>query len=396
MIEICKKEDCVGCGACMSVCNKEAVSMHPDELGFLYPEIDQSKCVDCGLCVKSCLNNCKPIYNEPIEACVGHAVDIKEQISSTSGGLASVFMRKILEKGGVVYACSGENACNVRHIRIESPKDIEKLKGSKYVQSYMGQTYKAVCADVKNKSIVLFIGTPCQVAGLKAYLGGKDTGNLLTVDFVCHGVPSQQLLNDAIDAKIKNNKNLRLVNRVKEGKRWYTFRLIRDGKIVLDEPYPSMGYITGFLRGLYYRENCYHCKFARRERVSDVTLGDFWDRYDNIKDLSNKSYGLSMIMINTEVGQNLLNSCRNLCEKIEWNYEDFIRRNSQLKQPYKRHPKRDLFAQKYIKFGYEVALKETLCEDLKNIRKNLFLNAISERINRTSIGRFLYRKLRKR
>ena len=342
MIEICKKHDCVGCGACISACSKDAIFMHPDSLGFLYPVIDQKKCVDCGLCVKSCFNNHGPAYVEPIETCVGNALAAEERVSSTSGGLASVFMRAILNNGGCVYGCSGENAHEVKHVKIENINDVNKLKGSKYVQSFMGLTYNSVVLDLKANRTVLFIGTPCQVAGLKAYLRGKEYDNLFTVDFVCHGVPSQQILNDAIDAKVADTGNLRLVNRVKEGckESKYTLRLLKGGKIVYDQAYPSMGYITGFLSGLYYRENCYQCQFARRERVSDITLGDFWDRHDNVKGLNNKKDGLSMIMVNTGNGKKLMSMCKDSCELVEWDYEDFIKRNGQLKQPIRRHPKR--------------------------------------------------------
>lgn len=398
MIEICKKQDCVGCGACLSACNKDAITMQPDALGFFYPEIDQGKCVNCGLCAKSCFNNNKPTYNEPIDTCVGYAVNIGEQVSSTYGGLASVFMGTILKNGGLVYGCSGENARKVKHIRIEKPEDIEKLRGSKYVQSYMGQIYKNVVADLCADKNVLFIGTPCQVAGLITYLKGKTYDKLYTVDFVCHGVPSQQILNDAIDAKVNEREGLRLVNRVKEGSKEskYTLRLIKNGQVVCDDTYPSEGYITGFLCGLYYRENCYQCQFARRERVSDVTLGDFWDRFDNVKGLANKKDGLSMIMANTEAGKKLLSMCEDSYAHAEWDYEDFIRRNGQLKQPIRRHPKRDQFEKIYAIAGYDTALSETLHQDLKNIRKNILLNTISSIINRTPVVRTIYKKLRNR
>lgn len=376
MIEICKKQECVGCGACLSACNKNAITMHPDALGFLYPIIDQNKCVDCGLCVKSCFNNHKPIYNEPLQTCIGYASDTNDQISSTSGGIASVFMRSVLMNEGVVYGCSGENAREVRHIRIESPNEIDRLKGSKYVQSYMGLIYKNVVGDLKAQRLVLFIGTPCQVAGLKAYLKGKVYSNLFTIDFVCHGVPSQQLLNDAINVKLNNCHNLHLINRVKESgkKSKYTLRLLKENKIVFDDVYPSKGYITGFLCGLYYRENCYQCKFSRRERVSDITLGDFWDRKNEVRGLTNKKNGLSMIMVNTIHGKALMSNCESLIECKSWDYEDFIRRNGQLEHPIKKHPQKKLFEEIYSANGFEVAINLTLDETLRIIRKNILLN----------------------
>ena len=395
MIEICKKQECVGCGACLSACNKNAITMQPDALGFLYPIIDQNKCVDCGLCVKSCFNNNKPVLKEPVLTCIGHASDTKEQITSTSGGIASVLMRYILINGGVVYGCSGENAQEVRHIRIENLNEIDKLKGSKYVQSYMGLTYKNVVSDLKAQRCVLFIGTPCQVAGLKAYLRGKVYSNLFTIDFVCHGVPSQQLLNDAINVKLKNCHNLRLINRVKEtGKESkYTLRLLKENKIVFDDVYPSKGYITGFLCGLYYRENCYQRKFSRRERVSDITLGDFWDRTNEVRGFTNKKDRLSMIIVNTIHGKSLMSKCESLIECNSWGYEDFIRRNGQLNHPINIHPKRKLFEEIYSANGFEVAINSTLDETLRMIRKNILLNKIKHFILRIPfIGKIIFKK----
>lgn len=395
MKEICNKTDCVGCGACLSACNHEAITMQPDSLGFLYPEINQEKCIDCGLCVKSCLNNQTSSFNEPIYTCVGHASDNYEQLSSTSGGIASVFMSTILQNGGIVYGCSGVDAKDVKHIRIETPDDIEKLKGSKYVQSNMGLTYKTLVSDLRADRIVLFIGTPCQVAGLKTYLRGKCYDNLYTVDFVCHGVPSQQILNDAIDTKVKDSNGLTLVNRAKDnGKESkYTLRLMRGNQKLCDERYPSLGYITGFLCGLYYRENCYQCQFARRERVSDVTLGDFWDRYNNVKGLHNPKAGLSMIMANTEAGKHLLEICNDTIEQVEWSYEDFILRNGQLKQPIKKHTKRTEFENLYKRKGFKVALSETLKENIKDIKWSLFRSGVKFILYRIPIVRSLIKSL---
>lgn len=395
MIEICKKQECVGCGACISACNRNAITMQPDSLGFLYPVIDQDKCVDCGLCAKSCFNNHKPVYNEPLQTCIGYASDINEQISSTSGGIASVLMRSILVNGGVVYGCSGVNARKVKHIRIESTEEIVKLKGSKYVQSYMGSTYKTVVDDLKADRTVLFIGTPCQVAGLKAYLKGKVFKNLFTVDFVCHGVPSQQILNDAINVKLTNGNDLCLINRVKEeGKESkYTLRLLKGNQIVFDDTYPSKGYITGFLTGLFYRESCYQCKFTKRERVSDITLGDFWDRTNKVSGFSNKKNGLSMIMINTISGKRLMSISESLMACKSWDYEDFIRRNGQLDHPTSKPPKRQQFEEVFSANGFEKAINITLEETLKTIKRNLFRNKVKSFIIKIPfIGKMIFNK----
>lgn len=376
MKEICKITECVGCGACLSACGKKAITMQPDTLGFNYPIINQKLCIDCGLCSKVCLNNSIPSFHEPIGSYVGHAGDPIEQLSSTSGGIASVFTRIIILNGGVVYGCSGENAFDVKHIRIEQISDISKLKGSKYVQSYLGMTYKSVLNDLKADRTVLFIGTPCQIAGLKAYLRGKSYDKLYTVDFVCHGVPSQQILNDAIKSNVKEIKGISLVNRVKcsRNESLYTLRLMNGKEKLCDERYPSFGYITGFLCGLFYRENCYECKFARSERVSDITLGDFWNRNNAVKGLKNPKAGLSMIIVNTEHGKKLMDSSKDAVQQVEWSYEDFIRRNGQLERPIQRHPFRNEFETIYQKRGYRCAIKHCLKNDRRRIAINILKN----------------------
>lgn len=258
MMEICNKADCVGCGACLSACRQSAITMEPDSLGFLYPVINQERCVDCGLCIKSCLNNCNPQYNEVKSAYVAHAASFEEQFTSASGGIASAIARHILHHNGIVYGCSGVNAYDVKHIRIEEEKDLIFLKGSKYVQSWMGNTYQKVISDLRTGRIVLFIGTPCQVAGLYAFLGKRSFENLWSVDFVCHGVPSQQILTDAISSHLTDtNAPVELHNRVKgiglESR--FSLHLTHNGKVIYNEDFPKVGYITGYLRGLYYRES---------------------------------------------------------------------------------------------------------------------------------------------
>ncbi len=393
MIEICKQQECVGCAACLSACSHGAISMQPDEMGFLYPQIDQSICVDCGLCAKSCFNNSDIEFQTPLSTWVGHAKSKDEQLTSTSGGMASAIARRFLENKGVVYGSSGIDSSCVKHIRIEKLEDLHQLKGSKYVQSFMGMSYKCVVQDLKSGINVLFIGTPCQVAGLKAYLKNRIYENLYTIDFVCHGVPSQQLLNDAIHAKTCKMSNLTLVNRVKNnhGHSKYTVRLLHSGKVVYDQSYPSMGYITGFLTGLYYRLNCYHCKFAKSQRVSDITLGDFWDKSDLTK-LPGRKNGLSMITVNSSKGENLIRLCDNNCVLKEWDYDDLINRNHQLKHPIPLHPHRELFKTNYQTKGFDKALKLTLKADLRRIRKNIFLNSLKDFLLKVPLGKFIFRK----
>ncbi len=396
MVEICNKSECVGCGACLSACLQSAITMESDSLGFLYPVINQKRCVDCGLCAKSCFNNSHPLYNEIKSAYVAHAANLDEQQTSTSGGIASVIARHILQCGGVVFGCSGINAYDVKHIRVEEEKDLILLKGSKYVQSRMENTYQKAISDLRTGREVLFIGTPCQVAGLYAFLGKRSFDNLSTMDFVCHGVPSQQILTDAISGCLTGtNTPVELHNRVKEKGRGsrYSLHLTHNGVVVYNEDFPKAGYITGFLCGLYYRENCYNCKFARKERVSDISVGDFWDSTDVVKNLINKKEGLSMVMVNTVRGLSLFQSCYEDIESTIWDVNDFVKRNCQLSAPIHRHPHRDLFASLYASEGFQKAVNVALCDDIKQIKRNQFLGRISKVVYLIPGMRKLYRSL---
>ena len=198
---ICPKEKCTGCYACVNICSKNAIKIDRDELGFSYPFIDPAFCVNCGLCVSVCPSHSALPFNLPLKAIIAHASDEAEQKTSTSGGLASVFSRYIISHHGVVYGCSGADGKNIRHIRVEQESGLFFLKGSKYVQSEIGEIYRLAKNDLRTKRLVLFIGTPCQVAGLKSFLG-QEYENLYTIDFVCHGVPSQQLLTDYLSQYI--------------------------------------------------------------------------------------------------------------------------------------------------------------------------------------------------
>ena len=206
MKEICQHNECTGCSACVNVCGKNAIFYCEDKIGFRYPVVNLDLCIDCGLCQKVCPNNVEVDKSEPTLCFVGHATDRSEQETSSSGGIASLLSRTIIRQGGVVYGCTARDISHVQHIRVNNDDDLFLLKGSKYVQSDLGDCYKRIKVDLHSNLQVIFIGTPCQIAGLRTYLR-KDYENLVTIDFVCHGVPSQIILNESL--RTKTNENLR-------------------------------------------------------------------------------------------------------------------------------------------------------------------------------------------
>lgn len=201
MINIKDKADCCGCTACASICSKEAISMQPDVLGFLYPKIDYKKCINCGLCEKVCAfnDNYDKSLNLSSPLCYGaRHKDEKEVESSRSGAAFIAISDYILRKGGVVYGAGYTEHFRVVHKRATNQKERNEFKGSKYVQSDLSGIFKEVKKDLKNGLLVLFSGTPCQTAGLNAYIGKKLRNNLYLIDIICHGVPSPYIWRDYI------------------------------------------------------------------------------------------------------------------------------------------------------------------------------------------------------
>lgn len=208
MIDICEKEKCTGCAACMNVCAHNAISMAEQGVcGYIYPTIDQNKCIGCGICVKTCPVNTPIKFNAPLKAFAAISKDHDDLMTSASGGASSVLVNSILTKNGIVYGCVQRNYKHISHERIDKIEDAYLLKGSKYVQSDIGYIYRDVKEDLKTSKTVLFTGTPCQIAGLKSYLK-KDYDNLILVDLVCHGVPSQKLLAEDVENLLRDYPNV--------------------------------------------------------------------------------------------------------------------------------------------------------------------------------------------
>ena len=393
---ICEIEQCTGCSACLNICTHNAISMQKGTNGHLFPIVDEKICVQCNQCVNVCPNNSIPDFHTPISSYIATAQNPQEAETSTSSGIVTVFSRYIVEDGGVVYGSCGDNCQKIQHIRISNSDEVEKLKGSKYVQSSIGKSFCQVREDLKKGLSVLFIGTPCQVAGLNKFLR-KGYDNLYTIDLICHGVPSQQILNDALKAYLPdiNLDEVTLKFRKKEkGKSLYgLFVDDKQGKKLYRSVYPDNEYITGFLCGLYYRESCYQCHYARPERVSDITVGDYWDREKKIH-IDNANGGLSMLIVNTPAGQHLLELCQAKINDLPGNYSDFIKRNGQLDHPLKRFPHYADFIKDYEEHGFLWASQNHLKEEKQRVRTAILKMRIKDCILSMPMGNQVVRILR--
>lgn len=313
---LAKFDDCLGCMLCYDVCPKSAIDIQENENGFWMPSIDYNKCIGCCLCEKKC--EAVRRLNSPINHCKIplRAYNKNNEIrrNSTSGGVFAALAEYAIEnyKAIVFGATLVQN--KVYHIQIQNKDEIIKLQGSKYIQSNTKGIYKRVKELLDKKRFVLFSGTPCQVQALNVYLN-KQYDNLLTVDLICHGVISNTIFKRHISI---NPCNEVLAFRDKSlgwGKDSY-FKTIINGKISVNTSWPKNFFYHVFQLETCFRSNCYKCQFCSLSRVSDITLGDYWnDRNSNRYDKN----GLSSILTNTEKGRIIISSIKSLeVEEVDW------------------------------------------------------------------------------
>lgn len=316
MEKIIEINKCCGCHSCVNKCPKGAITMQERNNGFKYPVIDQSKCVDCGLCKKSCpvlnKNNNKSDYAVSY-ACYNK--NMQERLNSSSGGIFILLAREILNRGGVVFGASFDKEFNVIHIPVEKEEDIYKLMGSKYLQSIIGDSYKMVKKYLDDDKYVFFTGTPCQIEGLKSFLG-REYDRLYTQDIICHGVPSPKVWQKYI--KYQQNKNKEKIRNVQLRNKdlgWSLFqtKIFFETK-TYSENFTNDLYMKAFLNNLCLRESCYNCSFKKKKRIADITLADYWGinkEHPNMND--NK--GTSLVVVHSEKGKELFDS---IIDKVKY------------------------------------------------------------------------------
>lgn len=367
MEQICPTQYCTGCAACANRCPKHCISMvEIGRLGHLYPRIDSKTCIDCGACQKVCPAIHPVEIRKPFTAYAGWDKNDEEYITSTSGGAASAFSRWIISQGGVVYGCS-MSGVEARHIRVDNIQGLYKLKGSKYVQSTIGDCYKQVRDDLRHNRKVLFIGTPCQVAALKSLIG-KDNPQLYTVDLICHGVPSliqlKRHINKITKGKIPDEVYFR------KGSYLLLLLLLNGKEIYRSELFKQRykdSYYNAFFDGFSYRESCYHCRYANSERCSDITIGDFWGLRGELPFAH--PHGCSVLLPLTDKGNELLSGISDGFHLFERSVEEAVLGNDQL-----RHPKRKNWRIKLYRFLYPAFNDEwifRLCVSDKILRMHL-------------------------
>lgn len=341
MEEIVSKNLCTGCTACMNICPKGAISFEIENDGFKYPVIDQDKCIDCGLCKRTCpVLNTKE--NESINKCyVGYNKDSNERLNASSGSIFSLLANYILDNKGIVVGAAFDENNHLKHIAVEKKKDLDPLRKSKYLQSDLDNIFKYIKEQIKNRK-VLFVGTPCQVAGIKSFI--KNNDNLITVDLFCHGAPSPKLFEKYVK-ELESINNDKLVNYDfrDNSTGWDTYSnkaTFKNKEIITDRK--NNEYMKLFLSDIALRESCYNCNFKLGNKYSDITLGDFWGIKNHYPEMYNKE-GVSAIIINTELGNEIFNNIKENLEYKNCDIDKIISGNPSLINSSKRPIKRDEF-----------------------------------------------------
>lgn len=329
-------ENCTGCGACVQRCHKQCISWTIKEFGFRYPQIDKDTCINCGLCEKVCPID--KVLTAPQKQKVYATVhrDSTVLAKSTSGGAFTALADAIFAQDGVVYGAAMLDGMQVKHIRAENKSSLAYLRSSKYIQSDTGTTYQDVELDLNQGKTVLYSGTPCQIDGLKCFLG-KKYEKLYTADIVCHGVGAQAYFDKYMEfAKERYGIIKALRFRSKEYAGWSCgggVVVVGTSKDEKKIPYRDFDnyYYSYFLSGDIYRNSCYSCKYANTKRVGDFSLGDYWG-VEALNLPIRTENGCSLLIVNNERAEKLLESIDDL-DKVQTTIEQAARFNKQLNEP---------------------------------------------------------------
>lgn len=308
--QVVDSKACVGCGCCVAICPTNCIVLKETE-GFYYPKIKEEECIQCGKCEDACaIIDEKLKFNTPFEWYAGYADEKNMPKMSTSGGVCSLISKNFIEKGKSVYAASFDNGWNLSHKRVENVAQLEKFDGSKYVQSMIPESvYQKIGDEIKAGKECLFIGTPCQIAGIREYVNsyGLDINRLCLIDFICHGVPSP-ILGKRFLKYLEEKKREKIVSynfRSKYhgwGKMYRAVTFAGKRENVISCSYCPLH--EWFGKHFSVRPSCFSCQYRKIERVSDITVADFWGIERHYPDVVTKQ-GVSAIQINTEKGKQL-------------------------------------------------------------------------------------------
>lgn len=382
----------------MNTCPKHSINMTSDNEGFWYPNVDRTTCINCGLCENVC-----PIINPQNQSLqiISYAAYSKDEairIASSSGGLFTIFAENIIESNGMVFGASFDKNFNVIHKYIEKKEDLYEFRGSKYVQSKIGDCYKQTKEFLDIGKMVLFSGTPCQIAGLKSFLR-KDYENLICQDIICHGVPSPTTWQKYIsynERKYKTKLKNVSFRQKKYGWNDYSLYMQFQNKTEFYHTFRSDMYLIAFNQSLFLRPCCYNCKYKMETRVSDITIADFWGIKNIVPELDDNK-GISLLIINTNKGYDYFQKVSNKINITSVDINEAIKYNQAIIKSANVNPQRNNFFCNMNNYEFDILFNK-FCKkrinnriiykirfELKNILSQLGLYEIVKKLlNKTS------------
>lgn len=370
MIEIKDKRDCCGCTACASICPHNAITMKPDDIGFMYPVVDTIKCIDCGLCEKVCAFNDnyeKSLnFKKPIAYASRHK-DVNEVMASRSGATFVALSDYVLSQGGVVYGAGFTGHFRVTHKRATTKDERDEFRGSKYVQSDLNGIFLKVKEDLNEEKLVLFSGTPCQTAGLNSFIGKKIRNRLILVDIICHGVSSPYLWRDYLSyLEEKEGKMISSVNfRDKEKFGWAAHY---ETFCFENSSGEKRSYDYTIYQSFAFRDSCNICHFSNITRPSDITIGDLWGWQNVCPDMNKDDKGINLVLLNTEKGVKVFEKIKEVLIVKPLKEGTYLQHN--LLAPTPRHSQKIVFENDYKRRGGYYVLKHDYNKE------NIFIRAI--------------------
>ena len=338
---LCNAEKCNSCLACYNTCPFNAIEIKQNEFGAKQPVI-RDTCKNCGLCYKACIQVEPQLLREPIKAIALYTRNENDRNTCSSGGAATAFSRYVIAQGGNVYGATSVGGYP-HYIKVQKEDELEFLKGSKYVYCDPERIYIDVKQELQANKLCLFIGLPCHVAGLLSFLR-KDYWNLFTVDLICHGTPPFSYLKEHLEAKVGDYS--KIGNITFRGKNdFYLIAYDRNNKVLYKRNQYEDEYFMSFMKGFIFRQICYDCQFAQNKRVSDITIGDYW----NIpKEALNGYRGkISLALINSNRGLIFFQDCKDLFCFEERDIQEAIYGNEQLNHPFQKNDKAHMFVRYY-------------------------------------------------
>ena len=361
MIDTIDKKECTGCSACANICPKGCITMNSDSEGFLYPKVNADMCVDCGLCEKVCPMLSKPVPHNVKAVYGAKNNDDAVRFTSSSGGMFTAFAEEVINRGGVVFGAALDENHTVKHIMVDTIAGLEKLRGSKYVQSMIGDTYAKVRTQLLSGKKVLFSGTPCQVAGLRKYLI-KPYENLITSDLVCHGVPSPKVYRKHLaELASKAGEPITCVRFRDKSNGW------KQGETLFFTEHHSFGapkrqepYMRLFLNNIIIRPSCGNCAFNNKRSLADITIADYWGIDKQFPEFDDDK-GVTLVVVNTDGGATLFDRIKDKATILTTDYAKGAEYNWAVVKSLPLHAKRDYFFNNLEKYSINELVE--LCLD---------------------------------